>query len=233
MGWANDNAAATATCKHFDKLLKECSRGSLTNAANAVAILKASYVLHNVMKKGTSEGYKNMIELYPDIFELPQIALPKAIPASCIQARMAVSYATFLNSRVRLHQQAMAPDGHAESQLRSMYGMKKLSVIELFDQGLACRFFRKRDNSSLPDRDVIHAFQMMIISDLLERVDEYENAVYAEFESGQAEELLRRKERQLYNWAERMQCRKFLPEPQYFRLKAIVRFLDKPTIVLH
>ena len=57
------------------------------------------------MKKGTAQAYQNIIGNYPDIFDLPQIALPKSIPASCVEARMAISYAAFLNIRVRLRQQ--------------------------------------------------------------------------------------------------------------------------------
>ena len=91
--------------KYFDFVLKACSKGSLTRVDHSIKIMKVCYVLHCIMKKGSALSYKHVFGNYPDIFDLPQIELPKSIPASCVEARMAISYAAFLKSRVRLRQQ--------------------------------------------------------------------------------------------------------------------------------
>ena len=94
--------------------------------------------------------------------------------------------------------------------------------MDLYDQGLQCRFFRKCDTSPYVIRDTIHVFQLLIISDMLDIVEKYESAFLEKW--GNDPNVLKRlgkKKRLLVNWAERMQGKKFLEEVQYYKLRAV------------
>ncbi len=221
--------SAQPITKYFGRVLAKCSAGSLTDADDAIRILKTCHMLHAVMKKGTAETYKHVFEDHPDIFDIPQIAMPKAIPSSCVEARMAVAYASFLNARVRLRQQETITQAsirnldllsHTPTLDFCTMGIlgeaKALSVNSLFDFGLACRFYRKSDSNKFVTRDVIHMFQLHIISDLLAHAEEYER-VNAHDEEGRAR--VQRRKGHVCSWAERMQARRFLPWSDYTILK--------------
>ena len=217
-----DPDGAKSVCRYLDQILKHCSKGSLTNAEYAVKIMKCCYVLHCIMKKGTAQAYQNVIGNYPYIFDLPQIALPKSIPASCVEARMAISYAAFLNLRVRLRQQDSLEALESKSQVFSNYGsMKVINVMDLFEKGVSCRFYRKRDSSTFFPRDTIHWFQLHIISDLIAQVDRLNEEGNLLDPNSDAERVILGRKKQLVAWSERMQASRFMADSEYFQLKAI------------
>jgi hypothetical protein len=230
---AKDPEGGKAICKYLDHVLKACSKGSLTSAEKSIKIIKVCFVLHSIMKKGTAQAYQNVIGNYPDIFDLPQIALPKSIPASCVEARMAISYAAFLNIRVRLRQQdSIEAYKQGKSQIFSSYALTGISVKDLFEKGVSCRFHRKRDSSTFFPRDTIHWFQLHIIGDLIAQAERFsEEAEGLTDEGDDFQKLLMGRKKQLVAWAERMQASRFLSDSEYFQLKAIERSLKKPVVV--
>mmetsp|Transcript_3801 Transcript_3801/g.9838 ORF Transcript_3801/g.9838 Transcript_3801/m.9838 type:complete len:413 (-) Transcript_3801:123-1361(-) len=234
---AKDPRQGKAISTYYDLVLKECSRGSLTRSDYSIKIMKVCYVLHCIMKKGTAQSYKNVFGNFPDIFDLPQIALPKSIPASCVEARMAIAYASYLNIRVRLRQQdSIQGCSEVKQQLFAMYGLKGMGLPDLFEKALACRFYRKRDSSTIFPRDTIHWFQLHIISDLVALFDRLKNELTGRppqegedvgqgGRSGASHgaETLEKRKKQLVAWAERMQAAKYLSDGEYYQLKAIER----------
>ena len=223
---AKDPAKAKGISEYFDRILKACSKGSLTRADHSIKIMKVCYILHEIMRRGTAQAYKNIFGNYPDIFELPQISLPKTIPSSCVEARIAVAYASYLNTKVRLRQQDSLPtsaSNKVKAEVLSAHGLSGISMKDLFEKGMACRFYRKRDFSQIFPRDTIHLFQSGIISDLLQHFDRFR-------EEGEKPEEFEKREKQMVSWAERMQSGKQLCDAEYNRLTAIRRGVERKQV---
>ena len=231
-----DPARAKSVCEYYDAVLRHCSKGSLTRADYAIKIMKVCYVLHAIMKKGTAQAYKNVFGNYPDIFDLPQIALPKSIPSSCVEARMAVAYCAYLNTRVRLRQQecvrASATYPEETSTVLRMHGLDSVSVVDLFEKAMSCRFYRRRDFSTIFPRDTIQLFQFYVISDLLQHFEALEREWANPFRGGEddeeeEEDVLAKRKQQFVSWAERMQASKHMCDGEYNRLAGIRREVQR------
>merc|ERR1719247_3561762 len=221
-----DPARAKSVCEYYDAVLRHCSKGSLTRADYAI------------MKKGTAQAYKNVFGNYPDIFDLPQIALPKSIPSSCVEARMAVAYCAYLNTRVRLRQQecvrASATYPEETSTVLRMHGLDSVSVVDLFEKAMSCRFYRRRDFSTIFPRDTIQLFQFYVISDLLQHFEALEREWANPFrgeeddeEEEEEEDVLAKRKQQFVSWAERMQASKHMCDGEYNRLAGIRREVQR------
>ena len=117
-----------------------------------------------------------------------------------------------------------------KSQVFSSYALTGINVKDLFEKGISCRFYRKRDSSTFFPRDTIHWFQLHIISDLIPQVERFNEEAEGLTEDGEDfQKLLLGRKKQLVAWAERMQADRFLSDSEYFQLKAIERAIKKPV----
>lgn len=213
---SKDAVRARTIAKHYDEVLRRCTEGSLTRADRSVRIMKVCFVLHAVLRSGTAAAYRNVFGSFPDIFDLPQNALPKSIPSSCVEARMAIAYASYLDVRLRLRQQQGAAAA-AEEPRRGV-----VTLRELFEKGMACRFFRKRDFSTIFARDTVQLFQFQIISDLLAHVE----GARAELSAEREDQLMEKREAQLVAWSHRMQAANHMSDAEYGRLSEVKRAVE-------
>ena len=111
-----------------------------------------------------------------------------------------------------------------------MYGLDEKKAVDLYERGLSCRFFRKRDHSNLFPRDTIHWFQLLIISDLVGQFDRFRNELLESSASENFDEVLTKRKQQLVSWAERMQASKYLADSEYFILKGIEKSATQASV---